>query len=62
MYVLPKAMSTVNLRIIGREYRNERFKTISGNAKPAHALLLRSRHALRENGCHQHVVSSTCCP
>jgi hypothetical protein len=29
------------------------------NAKSAHEHLLRSRHALRENGCHRQVVSST---
>jgi hypothetical protein len=31
------------------------------NTKSAHAHLLRSLHALRENVCHRHVVWSTCC-
>jgi transposase len=29
------------------------------NAKSEHVHLLRSRHALQENGCHRHVVSSS---
>jgi len=51
---VPTEIGTVRLRIIGRGYRNEPYRTISGiipnmNAKSAHAQLLRSRHALREN-------------
>jgi hypothetical protein len=52
-------MSTVRLRRIGREYRNERYKTISDifplRINSAWAPL-RSRHALRESGCHRHVI------
>jgi len=64
---LPKEISTVRLRRIGQEYRNEHYRIISSifplqlTAKSAHARLLRCRHALRENCGHWHVVSLTCC-
>jgi hypothetical protein len=57
----------VRLRRIGLEYHNEPHRTISGifplqqDVKLAHAHLLRSRHVMRENACHRHVVSLRRC-
>jgi hypothetical protein len=65
--IVPKEMNTVRLRRIRQEYHNELYEPLAAyslpniNTKSAHAHLLCSRHALWENGCHRHVISSTCC-
>jgi len=65
--ILPKVMSTVRSQRIGMNiitsFRGPLAVTFlsSMNAKLAHAHLLSYRYALRENSCHRHVISSTCC-
>jgi hypothetical protein len=60
-------MSTVDYQEMGRNIVTSVTKPLATsslsnmNAKSVHAYLLRSRHALRNNGCHWHVISSKFC-
>jgi len=65
-YVDCTASNEHRLGKIGPEYLKERYKTTSGifplqhESKISAAHLLRSLHALPENGCHRHGSSTFC--